>query len=58
MAVGLELVIGLREPDADPPLSDDLADFMLLGVLRPDRHDGLADFVVLREPGPFVGPAG
>ena len=30
--------------------------FDLLGTLRPDPLDGLADFVVLREPTPFEGP--
>jgi hypothetical protein len=30
-AAGLELVLGLRDPDADPPLPGELADFVLLG---------------------------
>jgi transcriptional regulator with XRE-family HTH domain len=54
-AAGLEPVLGLRDPDADPPLPGELADFVLLGALQFDAHDGLADFVVIREPGPFVG---
>jgi hypothetical protein len=29
---------------------------MLLGALRFEAQDGLADFLVIREPGPFVGP--
>ena len=57
-AAGLELVVGLRDPDSDPPLPGELADFVLLGALRLDAHDGLADFVVIREPGPFIGPTG
>jgi transcriptional regulator with XRE-family HTH domain len=55
-AAGLELVLGLRDPDSDPPLPGELADFVLLGALRFEPHDGLADFIVIREPGPFVGP--
>jgi transcriptional regulator with XRE-family HTH domain len=55
-AAGFELVLGLRDLDADPPVSGELADFVLLGVLRINPQDDLADFVVLQEPGPFVGP--
>jgi hypothetical protein len=56
-AAGFELILGLRDLDADPPLPGELADFLLLGSLRLDPHDGLADFVVIREPGLFVGPS-
>jgi hypothetical protein len=55
-AAGLELVLGLRDPDSDLPLAGELADFVLLGALRLEPPDGLADFVVIREPGPLVGP--
>jgi transcriptional regulator with XRE-family HTH domain len=55
-AAGLQLVLGLRDPDSDPPLPGELADFVVLGALRFEPLDGLADFVVIREPGPFVGP--
>jgi transcriptional regulator with XRE-family HTH domain len=57
-ATGFELVIGLRRPDARAPDPDILhtQGFDLLGTLRPDPRDGLADFVVLREPSPFEGP--
>jgi transcriptional regulator with XRE-family HTH domain len=57
-AVGLELVIGLRRPDAarpDPAAVRDVG-FALIGTLHADPRDGLADFVVLREPTPFEGP--
>jgi hypothetical protein len=30
--------------------------FDLLGTLKPNPQDGLADFVVLREPSPLEGP--
>ena len=57
-SAGFELVIGLRRPGA--PRSDPAIlhaqGFDLLGTLRPDPRDGLADFVVLREPSPFEGP--
>jgi len=57
-SAGFELVIGLRRPGA--PRSDPAIlhaqGFDLLGTLRPDPQDGLADFVVLREPSPFEGP--
>ena len=57
-ATGFELVIGLRRPGARAPDPDILHSqgFDLLGTLRPDPQDGLADFVVLREPTPFEGP--
>ena len=57
-AAGFELVIGLRRPGAPPPDAGIIyaQGFDLLGTLRPDPHDGLADFVVLREPSPFEGP--
>ena len=57
-ATGFELVIGLRRPGAPAPDPDILhtQGFDLLGTLRPDPQDGLADFVVLREPSPFEGP--
>ena len=57
-SAGFELVIGLRRPGAPPPEPDIIhtQGFDLLGTLRPDPQDGLADFVVLREPSPFEGP--
>jgi transcriptional regulator with XRE-family HTH domain len=57
-ATEFELVIGLRRPGAPPPDPDIIhkQGFDLLGTLRPDPHDGLADFIVLREPGPLEGP--
>lgn len=57
-SAGFELVIGLRRPDAQRPDPGILhaQGFDLLGTLRPDPQDGLADFVVLREPSPFEGP--
>ena len=57
-ATGFELVIGLRRPGARQPDPDTLhaQGFDLLGTLRPDPQDGLADFIVLREPSPFEGP--
>jgi transcriptional regulator with XRE-family HTH domain len=57
-ATGFELVIGLRRPGAPPADPGNLhaQGFDLLGTLRPDPQDGLADFVVLREPTPFEGP--
>ncbi len=58
-AGGFELVIGLRRPNATTPDPSILhaQDFDLVGVLKPNPQDGLADFVVLREPSPFEGPA-
>ena len=57
-ATGFELVIGLRRPGATAPDPVTLHDegFDLLGMLQPNAEDGLADFVVLREPSPFEGP--
>jgi transcriptional regulator with XRE-family HTH domain len=57
-SAGFELVIGLRRPGAPRPDPGTLhaQGFDLLGTLRPDPQDGLADFVVLREPSPFEGP--
>jgi transcriptional regulator with XRE-family HTH domain len=52
-ATGFELVVGLRTPDPDVIHTQG---FDLLGTLRPDPQDGLADFVVLCEPSPFEGP--
>lgn len=57
-AAGFELVIGLRRPEAptpDPSVLNDLG-FALIGTLRVNEEDGLADFFVLREPTPFEGP--
>lgn len=57
-SAGFELVSGLRRPGAprpDPAILQ-AQGFDLLGTLRPDPQDGLADFVVLREPSPFEGP--
>jgi transcriptional regulator with XRE-family HTH domain len=60
-ATGYELVLGLIGADEDPPLPEELDAFALVGVLRTDPEDGLADFVVFREPsvldGPKDGPA-
>ncbi|HKN81550.1 MAG TPA: helix-turn-helix domain-containing protein [Actinomycetota bacterium] len=57
-AAGFELVIGLRRPDAPTPDPDVLnaEGLDLLGALKPNPQDDLADFVVLREPSPFEGP--
>jgi transcriptional regulator with XRE-family HTH domain len=54
-----ELVIGLRRPNAPRPDPKALRaqGFDLIGTLQPNLEDGLADFVVLREPSPFEGPA-
>ena len=50
---GMELVIGLADPELDPA---DLClhDLTLLGILRP-APDGLVDFFVVREPPPWAG---
>ena len=56
-AAGFELVLGLIGADEDPPLPEELGAFALLGVLRPDPADDLADFVVLKEPSVFEGPS-
>jgi transcriptional regulator with XRE-family HTH domain len=57
-APGFGLVIGLRRPGTRAPDPGIIyaQGFDLLGTLRPDPQDGLADFVVLREPSPFEGP--
>ena len=57
-ATGLELVIGLRRPNIPAPNPNALRaqGFDLLGTLKPNPQDGLADFVVLREPSPLEGP--
>lgn len=59
-AAELDLVIGLRgrgAPSADPEVLEQQG-FALVGTLHPNPEDGLADFVVLREPHPWEGPAG
>jgi transcriptional regulator with XRE-family HTH domain len=57
-AAGLQLVLGLRRPDA--PRAGHLAirdlGFALLGTLHRNPDDGLADLEILREPTPFEGP--
>ena len=57
---GFELVIGLRRPTAPTPDPAILPDqgFDLLGTLKINPQDALADFIVLREPSPFEGPDG
>jgi len=57
-AAGFELVIGLRRPKSTAPDPEALQRWglALLGVLQRDPDDGLADFVVLREPSPLEGP--
>jgi transcriptional regulator with XRE-family HTH domain len=55
-AAGFELVIGLRRPKSTAPDPEALQRWGLLGVLQRDPDDGLADFVVLREPSPLEGP--
>jgi len=57
-AAGFELVIGLRRPKSSAPDPEALLRWglALLGVLQRDPDDGLADFVVLREPSPLEGP--
>lgn len=57
-ATGFELVIGLRRPNAPAANPEDLhaQGSDLLGTLRLNPQDDLADFVVLREPSPFEGP--
>ena len=55
-AAGYELVLGLIGADEDPPLLDELDAFALIGVLRPNPEDDLADFVLFREPSVFEGP--
>ena len=53
---GFDLVLGLRAPGSAPPDAAALAGFALLGTLHLNPQDGLADFVVLRDPSPFEGP--
>ena len=57
-ATGFELVIGLRRPNNPAPNPNALRaqGFDLLGTLRRNPQDGLADFVALREPSPLEGP--
>lgn len=57
-AAGFHLVLGLRRPDAPQPDPAHLRaqGFDFVGTLRANLEDGLADFVVLREPGPAEGP--
>jgi transcriptional regulator with XRE-family HTH domain len=57
-AAGFELVIGLRRPKSTAPDPEALQRWglSLLGVLQRSPEDGLADFVVLREPSPLEGP--
>jgi len=57
-ATGFELVIGLRRSSTPAPKPNTLRaqGFDLLGTLRRNPQDGLADFVVLREPSPLEGP--
>lgn len=57
-AAGFELVIGLRRPKSCAPDPEALHRWglALLGVLQLSPEDGLADFVVLREPSPLEGP--
>jgi hypothetical protein len=52
----LELVLGLRRPDARLPPQHTLDAFALVGTLHLNEDDGLADFVVYREPSPLEGP--
>ena len=58
-AAGFHLVLGLRRPNAPTPAPAELeaAGFALLGTIHPNPDDGLADFVVLREPSPLEGPS-
>jgi transcriptional regulator with XRE-family HTH domain len=51
-AAGFELVLGLRRPDARLPPQRTLDAFALIGTLHLNEDDGLADFVVCREPSP------
>jgi transcriptional regulator with XRE-family HTH domain len=54
-AAEFELVLGLRRPDARLPPRHTLDAFALVGTLRLNEDDGLADFVVYREPSPLEG---
>jgi transcriptional regulator with XRE-family HTH domain len=58
-AAGLELVLGLRPPTVPKPDHHALEElgFALLGTLHPNTEDGLADYVVFREPKSWEGPA-
>ena len=51
-------MIGLRRTNTPAPNPNTLRaqGFELLGTLTPNPQDGLADFVVLREPSPLEGP--
>ena len=51
-------MIGLRRTNTPAPNPNTLRaqGFDLLGTLKPNPKDGLADFVVLREPSPLEGP--
>lgn len=55
-AAGFELVLGLRRPDARLPPKRTLNAFAVIGTLQLNDDDGLADFVVYREPSPLEGP--
>ena len=57
-ATGFDLVIGLRRPDRPRTEAEQIhaLGFDLLGALRHNPQDGLADFDVLREPSPLEGP--
>jgi transcriptional regulator with XRE-family HTH domain len=55
-AAEFELVLGLRRPDARLPPQHTLDAFSLVGTLQLNEDDGLADFVVYREPSPLEGP--
>ena len=57
-AAGFDLVLGLRRPDARLPPRRTLDAFALIGTLHLNDDDGLADFVVYREPEPSRGPQG
>jgi transcriptional regulator with XRE-family HTH domain len=58
VATGFDLVIGLRRPDRPRPDPRQIRElgFDLLGILKHDPQDDLADFDVLREPSPLEGP--
>lgn len=57
-AAGFRLAIGLRRSDAPTadPAALDAQGFAVIGTLLVNPEDGLADFVVLREPTVFEGP--
>jgi len=57
-AAGFDLVIGLARSerlDPDPPALERMG-FDLVGTLHPNADDGLADFLVIREPHVWAGP--